>query len=392
MDFGSKGVTHMLFATPPIGREEAAVLERIDDLRRTLKYQVAGRRRWVGTLRRVSFARALQGSNSIEGYNVTLDDAVAAADNEEPLDAEGETWAAVLGYRDAMTYVVQLADDPYFSYGEDLLRSLHFMMLKYDLSRLPGRWRPGPIYVHNEVTDQIVYEGPDASMVPKLMSELVAALTADTDGPVMVRAAMAHLNLVMIHPFKDGNGRMARALQTLVLAREGILASEFCSIEEYLGHNTQAYYDVLAEVGQGTWQPGNNALPWVRFTLTAHYRQAQTLLRRVKQAERLWSLLEREVERVGLPERVIPGLFYVSGGRRLRRVTYRSMAAESDLGEVSEAMASRDLRTLVEAGFLLPVGERRGRFYLPTDRLRAIRTQTREQEGRKIEDPFAAVA
>ncbi len=47
----------------------------------------------------------------------------------------------------------------------------------------------------------------------------------DSDAhPAMIRAAMAHLNLVMVHPFKDGNGRMARALQTLVLARERILA------------------------------------------------------------------------------------------------------------------------------------------------------------------------
>lgn len=381
----------MLFACPDSKPAEAAVLARIDELRQTLKYQVAGRRRWVGTLRRVSFARALQGSNSIEGYNVTLDDAVAAAENQEPLDAAGETWAAVRGCRDAMTYIVQLADDPYFNYGEDLLRSLHFMMLSYDLGKLPGRWRRGPIYVHNEATGQIVYEGPDAEAVPELMSELTAALRSDTDGAALVRAAMAHLNLVMIHPFKDGNGRMARALQTLVLAREGILAPELCSIEEYLGQNTQAYYDVLAAVGQGTWRPAGDARPWVRFCLTAHYRQAQTLLRRVKQAERLWALLERETQRERLPERVIPGLFYASAGRRLRRVTYRSLAAESDLGEVSEAMATRDLRALVSAGLLVPVGERRGRFYLPTDRLQAIRARTREQRGAEAEDPFAVV-
>jgi Fic family protein len=381
----------MLFEPPEIDDAEAAILDRIDGLRQALRYQVAGRHRWVGTLRRVSFARALQGSNSIEGYNVTLEDAVAAADNEEPLDAAGETWAAVSGYRDAMTYIVQLADDPYFNYSEDLLRSLHFMMLSYDLSKLPGRWRRGPIYVHNEATGQIVYEGPDAGAVPKLMAELTETLRSDTTGPVLVRASMAHLNLVMVHPFRGGNGRMARALQTLVLAREGILAPEFCSIEEYLGRNTQAYYDVLARVGRGTWRPESEARPWVRFSLTAYYRQAQTLLRRVKQAERLWVLLEREVQQRQLPERVIPGLFYASGGRRLRRVTYRSLAAESVLGEISEAMATRDLKALVEANLLMAVGERRGRFYLPTDRLRAVRARTREQRGPEIEDPFSPV-
>jgi Fic family protein len=52
---------------------------------------------------------------------------------------------------------------------------------------------------------------------------------------------MAHLNLVMIHPFRDGNGRMARALATLVLTRSDIGEPEFCSIEEWLGANTEDY-------------------------------------------------------------------------------------------------------------------------------------------------------
>ena len=89
---------------------------------------------------------------------------------------------------------------------------------------------------------------------------------------------MAHLNLAMIHPFKDGNGRMARVLQTLVLARERAGRPEFSSIEEYLGRNTDAYYAILQQVGQGRWNPHRDALPWVRFCLIAHYRQAATLL------------------------------------------------------------------------------------------------------------------
>ena len=60
---------------------------------------------------------------------------------------------------------------------------------------------------------------------------------------------MAHLHLAMIHPCRDGNGRLARVVQSLVLAREGILAPQFCSIEEYLGRFTSDYHAVLAEVG-----------------------------------------------------------------------------------------------------------------------------------------------
>ena len=88
-----------------------------------------------------------------------------------------------------------------------------------------------------------------------MIEELVAQLSSEQEIHVLVRAAMAHLNLVMIHPFRDGNGRMARCLQTLVLGRDRILEPQFSSIEEYLGRNTQAYYQVLGRVGQGKWSP-----------------------------------------------------------------------------------------------------------------------------------------
>jgi Fic family protein len=338
----------------------------------------------------VSFARAVQASNSIEGYNVSLDDAVAVAEGEAPLEADSTTWAAVRGYRDAMTYVVQLADDPHFAFNETLVKGLHFMMLNYDLSKYPGRWRPGAVYVRNEATGRVVYEGPDPALIPELIGDFIPTVAGPSEDPLLVKASMAHLNFVMINPFKDGNGRMARCLQTLVLAREGILAPEFSSIEEYLGRNTQAYYDVLAQVGQGRWNPKSDPLPWVRFTLTAHHRQARTLLRRVREAERLWNLIYEETERQGLPERCVAGLLYISRrGRRLRRVTYQHLAEESDLSQVSEAMATRDLKALTDAGFLIPYGEKRGRHYVATERLEKLRAQAQDPRGPEDEDPFA---
>src|SRR5256885_15612318 len=106
-----------------------------------------------------------------------------------------------------MTFVLRLATDPEFSYSTQLLKSLHFMMTNYSLKNRPGQWRAGSIYVHSERTGSIVYEGPDLDLVSSLMSELVDQLNGDDAAPRLVRAAMAHLNLVMIHPFRDGNGR-----------------------------------------------------------------------------------------------------------------------------------------------------------------------------------------
>ena len=179
---------------------------------------------------------------------------------------------------------------------------------------------------------------------------------------------------------------MARCLQSLVLAREGILAPQFASIEEYLGRNTQAYYDVLGEVGAGCWQPGRNARPWVRFCLLAHFRQAKTLLQRVKEAEQLWGLLEDLASQNGLPDRVVGGLYDAALGLRVRNSTYRSSQEE-----MSENLASRDLRALVDAGLLIPHGERRGRHYVGAPQVRQVYASIRIQRASTPEDdPFAA--
>lgn len=371
----------MLYATPELDARDLEVVTEIREMKKTLRYQVSQPKRWPGLLRRVSLARAIRASNSIEGYNVTDDDALAAVEGDQPLEAEPTPWQAVTGYRDAMTYVLQLSDDPHFAYGAGLLRSLHFMMMHYDLTKNPGRWRPGAIYVRNE-RGEIEYEGPDADLVPKLMAALVEALNSPpSDIPVMIRAAMAHLNLVMIHPFSDGNGRMGRCLQTLVLAQEGILAPQFCSIEEYLGANTLEYYSVLSTVGKGRWSPHRDAHPWVRFCLTAHYRQAGTFLRRVREIARVWTALEDDVAKRQLPERVVCALTDASFGLKVRNSSYRSAA------DINDNLASRDLKQLVRAGYLIPKGETRGRYYEASPWLKDLRDSVRELKV--VADPFA---
>lgn len=377
----------MLFAEPKLDQREGEVSAQVEDLRQRLRLQLFEPRRWFGSLRRLSFARAIRASNSIEGFNAVLDDAAAAAAGEEPLDADTETKLALWGYREAMTYVLQLATDPDFAYSEQLLKSLHFMMTSYDLKNRPGLWRAGSIYVHNEETDETVYEGPDVDLLADLMGELSQGLNQPGTTPVLVRAGMAHLNLVMVHPFRDGNGRMARCLQTLILAREGILAPQFCSIEEYLGANTKAYYEVLEQVGQGSWNPDGNARPWVRFTLTAHLRQARTLQRRIKESEQLWIELENISRRFSLPERVIPAMYDAALGLRVRNATYRAMQEGE---EISEQAASRDLRALVDAGVFIPSGERRGRIYTGSQELQALWQAIRaKRTARRDDDPFA---
>ncbi len=380
----------MIFETPQLREDEHDVLNLLAEQREELRDRVAEPRRWADTLRRMAFARAVQGSNSIEGYNASLDDVVATVDGEPTLDASEETQHALGGYRDAMTYVLQIAGDGSLAIDEGLVKSLHFMMIKHDLRKNPGQWRPGNIYVQ-DATGKTVYEGPPSEEVPSLVAEMLSALSQD-ESPVLVKAAMAHLNLVLIHPFSDGNGRMGRCLQTLVLPRDRVLAPVFSSIEEFLGRNTQAYYDILAEVGAGSWHPERDAHAWLRFCLRAHHMQIRTMLRRRTEIEQLWNGCVDLAERNQLPERCAAALMDTAYGLRIRRGSYLSSAKSVVGEEISKQTASRDLATMVDLGLLETVGERRSRYYLagpgPLGLLDEIRAQ---RPPRAADDPFNIV-
>jgi Fic family protein len=280
---------------------------------------------------------------------------------------------------------MQAVQDPLFEFGKQFLKSLHFMIVSYDMSKHPGQWRPGAIRVVNEKNNAVVYEAPDVEFVDSLMGELIDYLRNPTkDEHPIVRAAMAHLNLTMIHPFSDGNGRMARAIQTQVLGREGILHPIFSSIEEWLGRNTEEYYSVLAETGQGAWHPERDTLNWVRFCIKAHYQQAQTLLRRNEEYDALYEEIAKVATQEKLPERSTLPLFDAALGLRITNPRYRGET------EVTEFVASRDLRRLCELGLLEPQGEKRGRFYIRSKRLAALRAKTRL--ARPMENPYDAIA
>lgn len=372
----------MIYRSPKLEEIDLALLVLINSQRDRLKiFTQNAPKRWFGSLRRTAFAKAIRASNSIEGIHASLENVMAAVEDENPDSIERETWVAIKGYRDAMTYIMQAATDPHFEFSKQFLKSLQFMMIGYDMSKNPGQWRPGSIFVVNQATAEKVYEGPDAALVNGLIGELVAYLKSPLDEPVMVRAAMAHLNLTMIHPFKDGNGRVSRALQTLILAQEGVLAPAFSSIEEWLGRVTNEYYAILTEVGQGQWNPDRDALPWVRFCLTAHYHQAATLIRRNEEYEELYDGISKITEREKLPERCAVPMFDAAQGYLITNAWYRRDA------EVNELGASRDMKRLTDLGLFVSEGENRGRRYRAGKELIDLRQAVRKKQGPLV-DPY----
>lgn len=345
----------MLFRTPSLAAREAEVIVEIEAIGRQFDASLPRVRQWPGLPWRDIHDRVL-----------------GLADDDTP---------AAVSYQSALNFVLQLADAHDFRYDEGILRALHFLILQHDPAKNPGHWRRGAMLVarHERFAGYVDYRAPDFRLVPKLMAELVAGLNAPGDGPALVRAAMAHLNLATIHPFLDGSGRVARALHTLVLVRAGNWMPAFSSIDEYVSVNHAAYVGALQRVHGGAWHPERDARPWVRFCLTAHLRQARTLAQRSREYDRLCEALERETAQRGLPGRAVCALAAAAIGGSLTREEYETAA------QVSSPGASADLDRLVTAGLLAAEAD----SFVPAASLTALAERVRETRA-PASDPFAA--
>jgi Fic family protein len=357
----------MLYATPVPDRSLRASLDELDRLRVTLGREVANPSPWLGTLRRQAMVSSITSSVSIEGFTVPADEADAIV-SRGTADASDDNRKAVACYAHAMDHVGVMALDPVFDWTDRVILDLHFDACSFQRDRSPGRWRTDPIGV-TAPGGGLAYEGPDGDEVVRLMAEVVGWLQAgDRDSHAVVRAAMAHLHTVSVHPFRDGNGRISRIVQSLVLARDGLLAPEFSSIEEYLAEHTSEYYAALQAVQGGRYQPERDALEWVRFCVEAHLAQAGRRLAQVAAAGERWARLEALVGKRGWPERIVIAL-----EQSLHDGTDRASYGQE--AGVSTATASTDLRRLVDAGLIVARG--RGRVV----RYHATETLTQHVEG-----------
>jgi Fic family protein len=353
----------MIYSTPTMS---PALQKRLDELsksREALGEELKAPGRWMGSLRREVRASSIESSTAIEGFSVSPEEALALTSGREAAAHDDENRQAVSCYARAMDHVGTMAVDPSFRWLDRVILDLHFDACHFQRDKGPGLWRTGPIGVTGR-DGALEYRGPDEGEVVPLMAEVVGWLAdGDLDADAVVRAAMAHLHVVSVHPFRDGNGRVSRIVQSLVLAQAGFASPEFFSIEEYLGSHTPDYYAALREAQGGSYQPGRDASGWVAFCVRAHIAQARQRRAQIKQAAARWSRLEELVATRGWPERLVIALEQSLLGGTDRG----AYAAEA---EVSAATASGDLRRLLDADLVAQRGRGRSISYVADKPLR----------------------
>lgn len=161
------------------------------------------------------------------------------------------------------------------------------------LSRIGvGGWRDdmhGPMQVVSGPIgrQRVHFEAPPADRLEREMARLIAWLNAPAHEPGLIRAGIGHLWFVTVHPFDDGNGRIARAIGDLLLARADNSPQRFFSLSAQIQRETNAYYAILEQTQKGSL----DITEWLGWFLGVLHRAiglAQETLDAVLAKARFW--------------------------------------------------------------------------------------------------------
>jgi len=219
-------------------------------------------------LRRQAVIRMTHHSTEIEGNQLNMDQ-VSALYAHKKIDAPDRDIYEVKNYLNALKYIEKVVAE-HKQINEKVILKIHQLVTNKTLDiKFSGHYRPGSIYVVRRRFGQpqeILYTGPDAKQVPRLMAEFVDWLNNSEKNdisPVLV-TGIAHLEIAAIHPFNDGNGRTARALATLILYQRGYDFRRLFALEDYYNTNRQDYYKAI-NVGENYEKRRTDITSWLEY-------------------------------------------------------------------------------------------------------------------------------
>jgi Fic family protein len=306
-------------------------------------------------LRKVATIESIGSSTRIEGSKLSDRDVEALLSNLEIQSFESRDAQEVAGYSELMDLIFDSWSDIPFT--ENYIKQLHQVLLRHSEKDV---WHRGNYKTNSNSVAAFDSEGKQIGVVfetatpfdtPRLMDELIRwvdqALAHKELHRLMVIAVFVVVFLE-IHPFQDGNGRLSRALTTLLLLQAGYAYVPYSSLESVIEQNKEAYYLALRQT-QGTirsespdWQP------WTRFFLKSLAEQVRRLEKKI------------ERERLVLAPLSELSLTIMEFGREHGRVT---MAEILQLTGASRNTLKGHFKKLVQAGKLVQRGKGRGAWY-----------------------------
>jgi Fic family protein len=257
-------------------------------------------------------------------------------------------------------YDKPLTDERLFAWHASLFPTGRSGMIKIKA----GAWRDdstGPMEVVSGPIgkEKVHFQAPAVKRLDAEMRTFLDWFNANADIDQVLKAAQAHLWFVTIHPFDDGNGRIARAIADMALARSESSSQRFYSMSAQIRQERAAYYDILEKTQKGTL----DITPWMEWFLGCLGRAiegAQTMLGTVLAKARFWE----RIADFPINERQRAVLNRLLDGFEGKLTTTKYAA----LSNCSQDTALRDILPLVERGILVrnPEGGRSTSYALNT--------------------------
>lgn len=242
-----------------------------------------------------------------------------------------------------------------------------------------GAWRDGQAVVADQITGTVFHRAPPPGEVAARMSGLCrwVAEAAQRSGeyPAPVVAGVVHYAITDIHPFADGNGRVARLLAAASMMKDGLLPGRLFSFERYYAENREEYYEALRSVRRETL----NMTGWLEFFLHGLVEEYERVAEKVAELERLGLRSESPTQLSLTQERAITDI-NLRGITEFRRLDYQQLAG------VNKTQAIRDLAALRQAGLIVAQGSGPAtRYRFRADGWEERRGRTRAWTDERIE-------
>ncbi|RLD19262.1 MAG: DUF4172 domain-containing protein [Bacteroidetes bacterium] len=202
--------------------------------------------------------------------------------------------------------------------------------------------------------EEIFFEAPESNRIKEEMNQFLNWINSDSGIDPILKAAQAHLWFITIHPFDDGNGRIARAITDLLLARSDGSHQRFYSMSAQIEKVRKEYYLVLERTQKRSLEI-TDWMQWFLETLMQALANADKTLEQVLNKQKFWNANRN----LALNDRQIKVLNKLLDGfeGNIQRNKYGRIA------QTSKDTAFRDLQDLVNKGLLTPSGKGRGAGY-----------------------------
>lgn len=328
---------------------------------------------WEAQFRKDAVLRTVHYGTHLEGNQLTKEQAEKVIENESGVIAKERDIQEVMNYREVLKFIDGQGVPVESTYGRiktvfspytmDILKNIHKLTSYKVLSDSEqGTLRTVQVVIKNRSTGNIIFRPPPAPAVETQLTEFLEWLNS-TEGQnhhPIIRAGIAHWELVRIHPFTDGNGRAARAMALLVLFQEGYDVKRFFSIEQYYDQNPNDYYGALSSVGG---QRNGDVTGWLEYFTDGLSIELCRIRDRVLALSRDLKLKGRLGRQIPLTERQIKILEFidVNGGHMTIHDT------EYVIPMTSRDTILRDVNYLIKKGVVRKVGRTKGARYILSD-------------------------